>query len=120
MPPIIVPVIPNKLDKISNNILYPLTAFASSIDGKISPAIEEIAITIIMIGDTIPALTAASPSINPPNIDTADPAVVDIRKSVSFNISKQTIIKNASIYAGKGTKLLPAFNIISKSKERRL
>jgi hypothetical protein len=82
-------------------------------DGNISPAIEEIAITIIMMGETIPALTAASPNINPPSIEIADPEVFDIRKSDSFNISKHISINSASMYAGKGTKVLPAFKVSS-------
>ena len=66
-------------------------------DGKISAAIEEIAIIIIIIGETIPALTAASPKISPPRIETALPVVADIRISDSFNISNAIIINKASI-----------------------
>ena len=92
-------------------ILQFLRAFPSSNDEKVNDEIDDIAITIIIIGETIPALTAASPNIKPPNIDTADDEVLDIRKSDSFNISKHINIKSASIYAGKGTKVLPAFNV---------
>ena len=99
--------------KINKNILYILKAFTSSIDVNISPAIDDIAIIIIIIGETIPADTAASPNIKPPRIETADPLVVDILRSLSFKISKAIIINNASMYAGNGTKLLPAFNINS-------
>ena len=70
---------------------------------KTSPAIEEIATTIIIIGETIPALTAASPKIKPPNIEIALPLVADIRTSLSLNISQINNIPKASIRAGKGT-----------------
>ena len=73
-----------------------------------------------MIGDTIPALTAASPNINPPKIDTADDDVFDILRSDSFNISKQININIASMYAGKGTNVLPAFRVKSISRGTRL
>ena len=119
IPPDIIPYIPKRLARINRSILYPLKAFPSSTDENINPAIDDIAITIIIIGDTIPALTAASPNINPPNIDMADPLVDDILRSDSFNISKHIIIKSASIYAGKGTKLRPAFNIINKSNDKK-
>ena len=81
---------------------------------NIRPAIEDIAIIIIIIGETIPAETAASPKINPPRMDTADPLVVDILKSLSLSISKEIIINKASIYAGNGTKLLPALSMRSR------
>ena len=66
------------------------------------------------MGLTIPALTAASPSINPPSIDIDEALVEDILISHSFNISKHIIINIASIYAGNGTKLLPAFSISNR------
>ena len=60
-------------------------------------AMEEIATTIIIIGETIPALTAASPKINPPSMEIEEPDVLDILISDSLSISKQTIINRASI-----------------------
>ena len=68
---------------------------------------------MIIMGDTIPAATAASPRINPPNIeiDVADEFV--ILKSPSLNISKDIIMNKASKYAGNGTRVLPALNIKS-------
>ena len=95
--PINNPFNPNNVVSINKIILYVLKALDNSIDWKVKPAIEEIAIMIIIIGDTIPALTAASPKINPPSIEIEEPADVDMRKSASFNISKQMIIKSASI-----------------------
>ncbi len=68
---------------------------------------------IIIIGDIIPAETAASPRINPPSIEMALPVVEDILKSLSLSISKEIIINNASITAGNGTNARWAF---SKSK----
>ena len=65
---------------------------------------------IITIGETIPAATAASPSINPPSIEMDVDVVVDILTSLSFSISKHIIIISVSMYAGNGTKLLPAFS----------
>ena len=64
------------------------------------------ATTIIIIGEIIPALTAASPSINPPNMDTELPTLFGILISLSLNISKDNIISNASKKAGNGTELL--------------
>ena len=92
-------------------------AFTNSIDVKTKPAIEERAITIIIIGDIIPADTAASPRISPPSIDIADPVVDDILKSLSLNISKEIIIKNASTMAGKGTAARWAFSSKSRGRE---
>ena len=68
--------------------------------------IEVIAITIIIIGDTIPAFTAASPNIRVPTIDRALDVNVGILKSLSLSISNDIIIINASINAGKGTDSL--------------
>ena len=44
------------------------------------------AITIIIIGDTIPALTAASPRISAPTIDKELPAKAGTLKSLSLSI----------------------------------
>ena len=108
---ILVPYIPNIVERARLKSLYILIVFINSCDGKINPEIDEIAIIIIIIGDTIPAATAASPSINPPNIDIEDAEEFDILKSPSLNISKDIIINSASIYAGKGTNVLPALKI---------
>ena len=78
----------------------------ASIDGINKPLIAEIATTIIMIGETIPAETAASPNTKPPNIETAVPKEEGIRISLSLKISKAIIMRIASKKAGKGTLCL--------------
>ena len=105
---------PNNVDKNRFNSLYILIVFISSCSGNINPDIDDMAIIIIIIGDTIPAATAASPNINPPNIDIDEDAAFDILKSPSLSISNEIIINNASIYAGNGTSVLPALNIKSR------
>ena len=52
--------------------------FTNSWEENINPEIEDMAIIIIIIGETMPALTAASPNIKPPNIDTEEALVEDI------------------------------------------
>ena len=64
------------------------------------------ATTIIMIGDTIPALTAASPNISAPTTERAEFDIFGILKSVSLNISNDKVIRRVSTRAGKGTELL--------------
>ena len=86
-----------------SKILKYRMAEESSIDVNTSPEIAEIAITIIMMGEIIPALTAASPKTKPPRIETAVPIVEAILISLSRRISKETVIKSASTKAGKGT-----------------
>ena len=73
--------------------------------GKTRALIELIATTIIIIGEMIPALTAASPSINPPRIDAELPTLLGILTSLSLRISKATIMIRISKNAGKGTLL---------------
>ena len=63
----------------------------------------EIEITIIIIGEIIPADTAASPKIKPPRIETALPVDDCFLISLSHNISKEILINNASVKAEKGT-----------------
>ena len=75
---------------------------------------DVMATTIIIIGDTIPADTAASPNIRAPTMDRELLAKLGIFKSLSLNISKENIISIASIKAEKGTfSLCPA--ILSRS-----
>ena len=87
----------------------------SSIDVKTSPEMAEMAITIIIIGEIIPALTAASPKTKPPKIDTAVPIVEAILISLSLRISNDTVINRASTKAGKGTVNLCDKKFNSKS-----
>ena len=76
---------------------------ADKINEKTKALMELIATTIIIIGDIIPALTAASPNINPPRIDTELPTLLGILISLSLNISNAIIIIKISKKAGNGT-----------------
>ena len=104
--PINIPNIPKRDARIIKIIRHHLIAEVNSIEVNTNPEIADIAITIIIIGDIIPADTAASPSTKPPNIDTAVPMVDAIRISLSLNISKEMVISSASTKAGKGTVCL--------------
>ena len=90
-------------------------AFTSSIEVNTNPAMEDRAMIIIIIGDMIPADTAASPRIIPPRIEMALPVVEDILISRSLNLTKPRIQPKASTTAGKGTDIHRAFK--SRSKE---
>ena len=72
---------------------------------KTKEAIVLKATTIIIIGDIIPAETAASPNINPPSIDALEPILLGILISLSLNISNAIVIINNSKNAGNGTIL---------------
>ena len=61
------------------------------------------AIMIIIIGDTIPASTAALPNIRAPTVDIALVVKFGLLRSHSLNISKAVIMRMASMNAGKGT-----------------
>ena len=78
-------------------------AFTKSISVNNNPQIEVIATTIITIGDTIPALTAASPKTRAPTILIAAPIGDGIRMLLSRKISKVIIIIITSKAVGKGT-----------------
>ena len=68
--------------------------------------IEQIAVTattITIIGDTIPALTAASPKTSAPSIEREVPLEVGVKASASYNNSNVNINKNDSTRAGNGT-----------------
>ena len=54
-----------------------------------------IATTITIIGDTIPALTAASPKTKAPSIESDVPLLVGVNASASYNNSKVNISINA-------------------------
>ena len=58
---------------------------------------------IIIIGETIPADTAASPKTNAPSIETALPYELGKRISLSLNISQINNKIKASTIDGKGT-----------------
>ena len=108
------PYIPKKLAPNIKISLYHLNEFISSGSEKANDDMDVMATTIIIIGDTIPADTAASPNIRAPTMDRELLAKLGIFKSLSLNISKENIISIASIKAEKGTfSLCPA--ILSRS-----
>ena len=101
--------IPNSPKNIARNIIikrHHLRALIISIDEKASPDIADIDITIIIIGEIIPAATAASPNIKPPSIDTDVPILDGFLISLSLSISNDILINKASSKAEKGTLLL--------------
>ena len=59
-----------------------------------------------MIGETIPALTAASPRTKAPKIEREVPLDAGVRASASYKSSNVRISINASISAGNGTLAL--------------
>ena len=97
------PIIPMKLAPSIKSILYHLMPFI--ISGSVNNSAERavIAITIIIMGDTIPALTAASPNIKAPTVDKALEVKDGLLRSHSLNISNANAISIASKKAGKGT-----------------
>ena len=109
------PIIPRNVAPSINNNLYHLRPFINSGSGNGSADIAVIDITIIIIGETIPAFTAASPKINAPTIDNALLLKLGILKSLSLNISNDIIIINASKNAGNGTDSLWEAKLISRS-----
>ena len=67
--------------------------------------IKVIATIIIMMGDTKPADTAASPKTNAPKIEIAEPQFEGKRTSDSLNISQIKRVNIHSKKAGKGTSI---------------
>jgi len=109
------PIIPrNDAPSIKSN-LYHLNPFIISGSGNSRADIAVIAITIIIIGDTIPAFTAASPKIKAPTIERALLEKLGILKSLSLNISNDKSIIKASKKAGNGTPLRCIAKLTSKS-----
>ena len=74
-----IPNIPMEVPPIMKRILYHLTALVSSGSVIIRALIAVMATIIIMIGDTIPALTAASPRIKAPTMERAELDMLGIR-----------------------------------------
>ena len=89
------------------------SALMNSGSTNVSEEIDVIAITIIMIGDTIPADTAASPNIKAPTMDKAELAKLGSFKSLSLKISNDVIIRIASINVENGTFSLCAAILVS-------
>ena len=108
----ITPYIPISDAPIINRIRYHLSPFINSGSGNNKADMEVIAITIIIIGETIPAFTAASPSIRVPTIERALLVNDGILKSLSLNISNDIIIIKASMKAGNGTDTLCEVKLI--------
>mgnify|MGYP003294587075 CR=1 FL=1 len=78
----------------------------SSIEEKASDDTADMPTIIIVIGDTIPASTAACPRTSAPTIEIELPPLPGNLISLSLNISHTINIINASIVAGKGTPCL--------------
>ena len=106
MKTIYTPNIPKVVPPIMKRRRYHLMAFMSSGSVNNRADIAVMASIIIIIGDTIPALTAASPRIRAPTIEIADPPMFGIRISPSLKISNDKSINKASKKAGNGTVLL--------------
>ena len=106
---------PNIVAPIMKIIRYILSAFVNSGSENINEEIAVMATTIIMIGDTIPADTAASPKIKAPTMEMAELAKLGSLKSLSLNISNDRIINIASVNVENGTFFLCAAILISNS-----
>ena len=107
-----IPYIPNIAPPIINPKRYSLNALVNSGSTKVSDDMEVMAIMMIIIGETIPADTAASPSISAPTIESAEFAKLGSFKSLSLKISKAIVISNASMNVEKGTFSLWAAMLI--------
>ena len=110
-----IPIIPSMHDNIIIKYLYSLINDWKSWYEK---NIEDIAVnatTITIIGETIPAETAASPRTNAPKIERDVPLEVGVKASASYKISKVIIRISNSITAGNGTLDLCNEKLISKS-----
>ena len=103
MKPNNIPIIPNTDDNIINKYLYALINDWKSWYEKNIELISVIATTITIIGEIIPADTAASPNTSAPNMERDVPLDDGFNASASYNISKVNINISASINAGNGT-----------------
>ena len=98
-----IPWIPKIAPPIINANRYIRKAVMNTGSTNIRDDNDVMAITIIIIGDTIPAFTAASPRIKAPTIEMAEEAKLGSFKSLSLKSSKAISIIIASKKAGKGT-----------------
>ena len=87
IPKIIIPYTPKVAAPNKNIILQTLIALTTSIEENTKEEIAVTEITITIIGETIPADTAASPIIIPPKIEIALPPTLGLLVSLSFKIS---------------------------------
>jgi hypothetical protein len=101
--PINIPYNPTKDPNNKNINFHILIELTISLSLNKKDATEDIAITIIIIGDINPASTAACPSTNAPTIDMEEPTTNGTLVSASLNISKLSQRSRASIKEGKGT-----------------
>ena len=108
------PGIPKNVANIINIILHILMALIIPTFEYINEHIALVAIIINIIGETIPADTAASPSTIAPNIDIAEPEKFGILISLSLSTSNIKIIPSASTMAGKGTPALWAAKLVRR------
>ena len=74
-----IPNIPMVVPPIMNSNRYHFMAFVNSGSVTINALMAVTATTIIIIGETIPAFTAASPNINAPTMDRAELDMFGIR-----------------------------------------
>ena len=108
------PTIPkNTLPNIISN-RYHLSPLMISGSVNIRADREVRAMIIIIMGEMIPAFTAASPRIKAPTVDRALVVNDGLLKSLSLRISKEVIIIIISIKAGKGTVSLWDAKLISR------
>ena len=101
-----IPIIPKKLAanmKIKRHALIP---FIKSISVNIRLHIEVNATTITVIGETIPASTAAWPSTKAPTILMAADMLFGLLMSLSLSISNIVVSNIISNVVGKGTPSL--------------
>ena len=110
------PYIPIVVAPIMNSNRYHFIALISSGSVNIRALIAVTASTMIITGDTIPALTEASPRIKAPTMERAELETLGIRRSLSLSISNDNIISSASKKAGKGTELRCEAKLIRNSK----
>ena len=102
----VIPIIPIRLAPIIKKRRYHLNPLVISGSVNISDDKDVMAITMIIIGDIIPAFTAASPKIRAPTVERALVVKVGLLRSHSLNISKANIIIIVSTNVGKGTVAL--------------
>ena len=102
----IIPIAPNMLDAMINENLQNLIPFIKSVSWNIRLDIDVMATTIIVIGETIEASTAACPSTRAPTILIAVVILLGLLISLSLSTSNTVINNIISKKVGKGTPSL--------------
>ena len=100
------PMTPARLAPIKNIIRHHLMPLIKSLWLTIKPLIAVMAIIMTIIGETIPAATAAFPKINDPTIDKELPILLDVLNRFLSIFQKSRSLKIASIIVEKGTPFL--------------